>query len=237
MSFRETLEQAAAQAGFPLTGEQLDRFQQYTDLLLETNKSLNLTAITDPEEVALKHMVDSLLVYNPKTFHNHTIADVGTGAGFPGIPLKIYDPSMRVTLIDSLQKRLNFLKQVVQELGLGQVRCLHARAENAGQDPALREKFDVVTARAVAALPVLAEYCLPLVRVGGTFFAMKGRHFQEETDEAHHAVEALGGKIKEVRPVTLPGLDDQRAIITIEKVRHTPAQYPRKAGTASKKPL
>lgn len=237
MSFRETLETAAQQAGYPLTDQQLDQFGIYADLLLETNKSLNLTAITDPDEVAVKHMVDSLLVYNKERFHNHTIVDVGTGAGFPGLPLKIYDSGMRVTLIDSLQKRLHFLEQVVKSLGLGQVRCTHARAEDAGKDPALREKFDVAVARAVAALPVLAEYCLPLVRVGGVFYAMKGSRYQEEVDAAHHAVEVLGGKITEVRPVQLPGLTDHRAIITIEKVRPTPRQYPRKAGVASKRPL
>lgn len=237
MSYRETLKEAGNAAGFTLSEKQLDQFTRYADLLLETNKSLNLTAITDPEEVAVKHMVDSLLVYDPERFHNHTIVDVGTGAGFPGLPLKIYDPGMRVTLIDSLQKRLNFLEQVVKDLGLGQVRCTHARAEDAGKDPALREKFDVAVARAVAALPVLAEYCLPLVRVGGVFYAMKGSRYQEEVDAAHHAVEVLGGKIREVRPVQLPGLTDQRAIITIEKVRPTPKQYPRKAGTAVKKPL
>ena len=228
MSYRETLKEAGNAAGFTLSEKQLDQFTRYAEMLLETNKSLNLTAITDPEEVAVKHMVDSLLVYDPERFHNHTIVDVGTGAGFPGLPLKLYDPGMRVTLIDSLQKRLNFL---------GQVRCTHARAEDPGKDPALREKFDVAVARAVAALPVLAEYCLPLVRVGGVFYAMKGSRYQEEVDAAHHAVEVLGGKITEVRPVQLPGLTDQRAIITIEKVRPTPKQYPRKAGTAVKKPL
>lgn len=237
MSFRDTLAQGAVQAGFSLTDSQLDQFQQYTDLLLETNKVLNLTAITDPEEVAIKHMVDSLLVYDAKTFHNHTIADVGTGAGFPGLPLKIYDPSMRVTLIDSLQKRLNFLGTVIETLQLGQVRCVHGRAEDAGKEVKLREKFDVAVARAVAALPVLAEYCLPLVRVGGVFYAMKGSHYQEEVDASHHAIDVLGGKIVDVRPVTLPGLTDQRAIITIAKIKPTPKQYPRKAGTASKRPL
>ena len=229
MSYRETLKEAAEEAGFSLSEKQLEQFSQYADLLLETNRNLNLTAITDPEEVAVKHMVDSLLVYNPERFHNHTIVDVGTGAGFPGLPLKIYDPGMRVTLIDSLQKRLNFLEQVVAKLELGQVRCVHARAEDAGKDPALREKFDVAVARAV--------YCLPLVRVGGVFYAMKGSRYQEEVEAAHHAVEVLGGKIRTVRPVHLPGLEDQRAIITIEKVRPTPRQYPRKAGTAVKKPL
>ena len=214
MSYRETLKAAGEAAGFTLSEKQLDQFTRYADLLLETNKSLNLTAITDPEEVAVKHMVDSLLVYDPERFHNHTIVDVGTGAGFPGLPLKIYDPGMRVTLIDSLQKRLNFLEQVVKDLGLGQVRCTHARAEDAGKDPALREKCDVAV-----------------------FYAMKGSRYQEEVDAAHHAVEVLGGKITEVRPVQLPGLTDQRAIITIKKVRPTPKQYPRKAGTAVKKPL
>ena len=237
MSYRETLKAAAETAGFSLSEQQLEQFSQYADLLLETNRSLNLTAITDPDEVAVKHMVDSLLVYDSQRFHNHTIVDVGTGAGFPGLPLKIYDPGMRVTLIDSLQKRLNFLEQVVAKLGLGQVRCVHARAEDAGKGPALREKFDVAVARAVAALPVLAEYCLPLVRVGGVFYAMKGSRYQEEVDAAHHAVEVLGGRITDVRPVRLPGMADQRAIITVEKVRPTPKQYPRKAGTAVKKPL
>lgn len=237
MSYRDTLAQGAAQAGFTLTDKQLDQFQQYADLLLETNKVLNLTAITDPEEVAIKHMVDSLLVYDAAKFHNHTIVDVGTGAGFPGLPLKIYDPSMRVTLIDSLQKRLNFLGIVIEALQLGQVRCVHGRAEDAGRDVNLREKFDVAVARAVASLPVLAEYCLPLVRIGGVFYAMKGSHFQEEVDASHHAIEVLGGKILDVRPVSLPGLADQRAIITIGKVKPTPKQYPRKAGTASKRPL
>ena len=226
-----------AQLGLPLSDEALARFQTYYAYLEERSQVMNLTAITDPEEVAVKHMVDSLLVYDPERFHNHTIVDVGTGAGFPGLPLKIYDPGMRVTLIDSLRKRLNFLEQVVKDLDLGQVRCTHARAEDAGKDPALREKFDVAVARAVAALPVLAEYCLPLVRVGGVFYAMKGSRYQEEVDAAHHAVEVLGGKITEVRPVQLPGLTDQRAIITIKKVRPTPKQYPRKAGTAVKKPL
>ena len=237
MSYRDTLAQGAAQAGFVLSDKQLDEFQQYADLLLETNKVLNLTAITDPEEVAIKHMVDSLLVYDKERFHNHTIVDVGTGAGFPGLPLKIYDPSMRVTLIDSLQKRLHFLAGVIEALQLGQVRCVHGRAEDAGRDAKLREQFDVAVARAVAALPVLAEYCLPLVRVGGVFYAMKGSHFQEEVDASHHAIDLLGGKIVDVRPVTLPGLTDQRAIITIAKIKPTPKQYPRKAGTASKRPL
>lgn len=237
MNFQDILKKAAEEAGFPLNDAQIKQFTAYTDDLLETNKSLNLTAITEPGDVAVKHMVDSLLVYNRSRFHNHTIVDVGTGAGFPGLPLKIYDPSLRVTLIDSLEKRLRFLQDVVDKLQLGQVRLLHARAEDAGKNPALREQFDVAVARAVAALPVLCEYCLPLVKTGGIFYAMKGSRGPEEAEEARHAAQVLGGKITEVRKVQLPGLPDERYIIAIEKIHPTPKQYPRKAGTASKKPL
>ena len=221
--------------GLPADG--ISSLVRYAELLVEKNKVMNLTAITEPADIARLHFLDSAALLTLADFKGKTVADVGTGAGFPGLPLKIYDPGMRVTLIDSLQKRLNFLQQVVDTLGLGQVRCTHARAEDAGKDPALREKFDVAVARAVAARPVLAEYCLPLVRVGGVFYAMKGSKYREEVDAAHHAVEVLGGKITEVRPVQLPGLEDHRAIITIEKVRPTPKQYPRKAGVASKRPL
>jgi 16S rRNA (guanine527-N7)-methyltransferase len=237
MSYLEKLQCCAEAIGMPLTEEQMHRFEVYKDLLLETNKSLNLTAITDPDEVAVKHMVDSLTVYDARRFHNRTIADVGTGAGFPGLPLKIYDTTMRLTLIDSLAKRLHFLEKVVQELGLGQVRCTHARAEEAGQDKALREKFDVVVARAVAPMPVLAEYCLPLVRVGGVFYAMKGSKGMEETEEGRQAISILGGKITNIRHLTLPGLTDKRYIITVEKIRPTGPQYPRRPGVAAKRPL
>ncbi len=237
MSFQATLQQAADQAGYPLTESQLAQFTQYATQLLETNKSLNLTAITDPDEVALKHMVDSLLVYNPEHFHNKTVVDVGTGAGFPGLPLKLYDPTMRLTLIDALQKRLHFLEGVVTSLELEQVRLLHARAEDAGRDPKLREVFDTAVSRAVAALPVLCEYCLPLVRVGGVCYALKGSKGPEEVEAARHAVQVLGGKITDVRTVSLPGLGDPRTLITITKIRPTPKPYPRKAGTAAKRPL
>ena len=236
MSYRETLKEAGNAAGFTLIEKQLDQFTRYAEMLLETNKSLNLTAITDPEEVAVKHMVDSLLVYDPERFHNHTIVDVGTGAGFPGLPLKIYDPGMRVTLIDSLQKRLNFLEQVLKDLGLGQVRCTHARAEDAGKDPALREKFDVAVARAVAALPVLAEYCLPLVKVGGNFLAMKGASGEEELAAARGAIKILGGAYKETRTLHLPG-GDTRTLILCQKISQTPTAYPRNGGKIAKSPL
>lgn len=235
-AFAQILAQRGAEAGFSFTEQQLEQFSQYYELLVETNKVMNLTAITEPEEVAVKHMIDSLLAYEAG-MEGKTLADVGTGAGFPGVPLKIYCPELKVTLIDSLGKRLKFLQQVIDTLGLKYIRCEHLRAEDAGRNAKHREKYDLVTARAVARLSVLAEYCLPLVKKGGNFIALKGSKFAEEIDEGSAAVSILGGKILSAEPVKLPGLDDGRAIIKIKKLKNTPAQYPRKAGTPEKQPL
>ena len=235
-SFAEILAQRGAEAGLTFTEQQLQQFTQYYELLVETNKVMNLTAITEPEEVAVKHMIDSLLAYD-EDMSGKTLADVGTGAGFPGVPLKIYCPELRVTLIDSLGKRLKFLQQVIDTLGLKYIRCEHLRAEDAGKSSKHREKYDLVTARAVARLSVLAEYCLPLVKKGGRFIALKGSKYAEEIEEGTAAVQILGGKILSAEPVKLPGLDDGRAIIKIGKIKTTPAQYPRKAGTPEKQPL
>lgn len=236
LSFAEILAQRGAEAGLTFTEQQLQQFTQYYELLVETNKVMNLTAITEPEEVAVKHMIDSLLAYD-EDMSGKTLADVGTGAGFPGVPLKIYCPELRVTLIDSLGKRLKFLQQVIDTLGLKYIRCEHLRAEDAGKSNKHREKYDLVTARAVARLSVLAEYCLPLVKKGGRFIALKGSKYAEEITEGSEAVKILGGKIISAEPVKLPGLDDGRAIIKISKLKTTPAQYPRKAGTPEKQPL
>lgn len=236
MTFSEILQAKCAQAGFGLSPFVLERFARYYELLVETNKVMNLTALTAPEDVAVKHMVDSLLAYDA-SMGERSLADVGTGAGFPGLPLKLYCPSIRLTLIDSLAKRLGFLEKVTEELGLSDVRLLHLRAEDAGHRAELREAFDFVTARAVARLSVLSEYCLPLVKVDGSFIALKGSKHAEETEEAREAIKLLGGKIIRVIPVKLPGLDDGRAIIVIRKVKATPAAYPRKAGTPEKQPL
>lgn len=236
MTFQEILAAKGAEAGLSFTEAQLGQFDRYYGLLVETNKVMNLTAITDPEEVAVKHMVDSLLAYTPE-MKGKTLADVGTGAGFPGVPLKIYCPELKVTLIDSLGKRLKFLQTVIDELGLKGIRCEHLRAEDAGRDKKHREKYDIVTARAVARLSVLSEYCLPLAKKGGMFIALKGSRFAEEITEGENAVKILGGKIISQEQVKLPGLDDGRAIVKIEKVKNTPAQYPRKAGTPEKQPL
>ena len=236
MTFAEILAARGAEAQLSFTEEQLAHFTRYYELLVETNKVMNLTAITEPEEVAVKHMVDSLLAYEDG-MQGKTLVDVGTGAGFPGVPLKIYCPSLRVTLVDSLGKRLRFLQQVIDELGLKGIRCEHLRAEDAGRSKKHREQYDYVTARAVARLSVLSEYCLPLAKKGGQFIALKGSRFAEEIEEGEEAVKILGGKIISAEPVKLPGLDDGRAIIKIAKIKATPAQYPRKAGTPEKQPL
>ena len=236
MTFAEILAARGAEAQLSFTEEQLAQFTRYYELLVETNKVMNLTAITEPEEVAVKHMVDSLLAYEDG-MQGKTLVDVGTGAGFPGVPLKIYCPSLKVTLVDSLGKRLRFLEQVIDELGLKGIRCEHLRAEDAGRSKKHREQYDYVTARAVARLSVLSEYCLPLAKKGGQFIALKGSRFAEEIEEGEAAVKILGGKIISAEPVKLPGLDDGRAIIKIAKIKTTPAQYPRKAGTPEKQPL
>lgn len=236
MNFTEILAKKAAEASLELSDGQLEQFNKYYEMLVETNKVMNLTAITEPEDVAVKHMIDSLLAFD-KSFANKSLADVGTGAGFPGIPLKIYCPSLKVTLIDSLGKRLKFLENVIKELELTDIVCEHARAEDAGKNKKFREKYDFVTARAVARLSVLSEYCLPLVKTGGMFIAMKGSKYAEEITEGKQALNILGGKLISSEEVKLPGLDDGRAIIRIKKVKPTPAAYPRKAGTPDKQPL
>ena len=232
---KQRLEAKCSTWNIALTGTQLDQLDAFAQILVDYNQKVNLTAITDPEGIEDKHFLDSLLFASQPEVAGRMV-DVGAGAGFPGIVTKIYKPELELTLMEPTGKRVEFLKYACAQLGLTGVEFAKERAEEAARK-VWREQFDLASARAVAALPMLAEYCLPLVRVGGVFYAMKGSRYQEEVDAAHHAVEVLGGKITEVRPVQLPGLTDQRAIITIEKVRPTPKQYPRKAGTAVKKPL
>lgn len=236
LTFEEILAARGAEAGLNFTPRQLEQFGKYYALLVETNKVMNLTAITEPEEVAVKHMIDSLLAWEAG-MEGKLLADVGTGAGFPGVPLKIYCPGLKVVLIDSLGKRLKFLQQVIDTLELQDICCEHLRAEDAGRNKKHREKYDFVTARAVARLSVLSEYCLPLVKKGGQFIALKGSKYADEIAEGSAAVKILGGKIISAEPVKLPGLDDGRAIIKISKIKTTPAQYPRKAGAPEKQPL
>ena len=226
--FIKILDEAAGKAGFNLTPLQLEQFDTYYRMLVETNKVMNLTALTEPQ--------DSLMAYDTY-FPGKVLADVGTGAGFPGIPLKIFCPSLKVVLIDSLAKRLNFLQNVIEALQLQDIECVHLRAEDAGKNAAHREKYDIVTARAVARLSVLAEYCLPLVKTGGMFIALKGSKYKEEINDAAKALNILGGKLVLARQVELPGLDDGRAVVAIKKVKPSPKAYPRKAGLPEKHPL
>ena len=236
--FEQDLERASALYGLPLDAKQIEKFGIYYRLLIEWNAKMNLTAITEPREVAVKHIVDSLTALRGiEEKDSLYLIDVGTGAGFPGIPLKIVRPDLQLTLLDSLKKRVHFLETVVEALGLEGIECLHGRAEEAARQSALRERFDIAASRAVARLPVLLEYLLPFVRIGGTAIALKGLHSEEEAKESERAVKILGGRAIESIPVALPGLSDKRAVLVIKKERPTPKAYPRKAGKPAKEPL
>ena len=237
-AFEEILAARAAEAGIPLTAEQIGQFSVYHEMLLDWNTRMNLTALTAPEDVAVKHIIDSLTAYDAALFDGaRTLIDVGTGAGLPGIPLAVYAPHLTVTLLDALNKRVRFLTEVTAAMGLQNVRCIHARAEEAARTVEHRAAYDIVVSRAVARLPVLLEYTLPFVRVGGTLLALKGRAYAEEQKEARRAAEVLGGGRITARPVHLPGLDDVRAILTVTKERQTPAAYPRGGGAPTRRPL
>ena len=236
--FKDELQKAAAEYGIALSDKQMEQFNRYFELLVEWNEKINLTAITEPKEVAIKHMIDSITAYDEQIFQDGvTVIDVGTGAGFPGLPLKIFCPEIKLTLMDSLNKRIKFLQTVVEELGLKDVECVHARAEEGARNKKYRESFDIAVSRAVARLPILCEYCLPFVKKGGHFIALKGMQYHDEAEEAAKAIKVMGGSKTEIRPVKLPELDDKRAVITITKTMPTPKAYPRKAGTPTKNPL
>lgn len=235
--FRNELEQALKAMGLTVTDGQLSQFCAFNERLVEMNKVMNLTAITDPKGVAIKHMADSLSCYDPDYFKEGArVLDLGTGAGFPGLPLLIYRPDLNVTFFDSLQKRLTFLENTVRDIGLT-ASFLHGRAEEMAHKPEYRSAFDIVTSRAVARLNILAEWALPYVKTGGYFISLKGAQYEDELAEGEKALQILGGKIAEVRPVHLPGLDDVRAVLYIEKVKESPKKYPRKPKMAAKNPL
>lgn len=236
--FKEILEKGLKELQININEEQTDYFLRYFLLLEEWNQKINLTAIKEPEEVAVKHFLDSLAAGQYVDFQKgQKLLDLGTGAGFPGLIFKIFKQDLTVTLVDSVQKKVNFLKQVINELELGKTEALHIRAEELGQNFLYRRNYQIVTARAVASMAVLAEYCLPLLTQGGTFYALKGPNFQEELKEAEYAIKLLGGRLQEVIEYKLPVTADQRTLIMITKEKETPREYPRKSGLPVKKPL
>lgn len=220
-----------------LTENQYEQFQKYFELLAEWNEKMNLTAITDESGVALKHFADSLSLLNFVDIpQNSSLADVGTGAGFPGVVLKIARPDIKLTLIDSLNKRLVFLGEVCAQLGI-EAKLIHSRAEDGARDEKLRESFDFAMSRAVARMNVLSEYCLPYVKVGGAFCAMKGAQANEEFKESLNAINTLGGKLENKYFFELPENGGERAIAVVRKVRNTPQKYPRQSGKIKAKAL
>lgn len=224
--------------GIELNDKQLKQFDIYFQLLVEWNEKINLTALTDKEDVYLKHFYDSLTATYHYDFSKELhICDVGAGAGFPSIPIKICFPHLKVTIIDSLNKRIGFLNHLASELEIDHVHFYHGRAEDFGANPEFREKFDVVMARAVARMSVLSELCLPFIKKNGVFIAMKGAQAQEEMKDAKKAIKVLGGIVEEVNTFILPEEDSERSIIVINKRTITPKKYPRKAGTPNRKPI
>ena len=231
--------------GLEISQKQLEQFDLYYTLLIEKNKVMNLTAITEFDDVVIKHFLDSISFYHlckegllsSDDLKNHKLVDLGTGAGFPGIPLKIMFPELQVTLMDSLNKRILFLQDVIAQLGLQKIEALHGRAEDLARNKSYREQFDFCVSRAVANISTLSEYCLPFVKVGGFFISYKSDQSEEELAAGQHAISILGGHVKHVDSFVLPDSDFGRSLIVIEKEKSTGKKYPRKAGTPSKEPL
>ncbi|KMY55911.1 16S rRNA methyltransferase [Bacillus sp. FJAT-27231] len=235
---KEQFQQQLAEKGIQLSASQLEQFNLYYQLLVEWNEKMNLTAITDEEEVYLKHFYDSLSAAFYFDFSGSpAICDVGAGAGFPSIPLKIAFPDIQVTIVDSLNKRISFLNHLAEQLQLKDVHFYHDRAETFGRLPEHREQYDVVMARAVARMSVLSELCLPLAKVGGVFLAMKAASAQEELKNSHKALTILGGRLREEHSFLLPVEESERTIMVIDKTKATPKKYPRKPGTPNKSPI
>lgn len=234
--FEEEMSKKSKILGVRFSVEQIEQFYKYMNLLIEWNEKMNLTAITEPKEIILKHFIDSLTILK-YIDDNSKLVDVGTGAGFPGVPLSIMNPTLKITLVDSLNKRLIFLQEVVKELNLKNIEIVHARAEEFGQNKNYREKFDIATSRAVANLATLSEYLVPLVKIDGKIISMKASNAKEEINDAQKAIEVLGGKIEKIEEFDLPESDIGRTIIIIDKNKCTPAKYPRKAGTPAKEPI
>lgn len=236
----EQFVQELSKRNFKLNEKQINQFNQYFTSLIAANQKVNLTRITEEDDVYLKHFFDSLTplftfseVFKP----GDTVCDVGAGAGFPSIPLKILQPELKVTIVDSLGKRLTFLQDLIEKLQLQDVTLVHGRAEDVGQNKLYREQFDIVTARAVANMAVLSEYCLPLVRKSGYFVALKGPKAEKELQDGQKAISLLGGKVIQTEELQLPTSSEERTLILVQKVKATPKKYPRQAGTPHRKPI
>lgn len=232
------LEEKLEKLGIQINEIQRKQFDDFYQLLIEWNKMMNLTGITDYEEVVEKHFVDSLSLVEVLNIENlNHVIDVGTGAGFPGIPLKIAFPHLRITLLDSLNKRIKFLDTVIKELGLKDIYTIHGRAEDFARQAKYREKYDLCVSRAVANLATLSEYCLPYIRVGGMFVSYKSGNIEKEISESEKAIQILGGQLEDIYKFQLPGTDIGRSFVKINKIKNTGKRFPRKAGLPSKEPL
>ncbi len=224
-----------------LNEEQIKKFSRYLELLVQWNQKINLTSLKTPQEIIIKHFLDSIScikVINKYTdIEGISIVDVGTGAGFPGIPIKIMFPSIRLSLLETRKKKIIFLEKITEEMNFQQVEILNGRVETFGKCPDYREKYDIAISRAVALLNILSEYCLPLVRVGGLFVAQKGRSYMEETEKALKTVQLLGGELIGVEKVQIPFINQERHLLIIKKTKNTPSEYPRKEGLPKKRPL
>lgn len=234
--FKQEFEKYLLKMDIELSEEQYNQFYKYMNILIEWNQKINLTAITEPKEIILKHFVDCLAIvkYIDK---DKTVIDVGTGAGFPGIPLKIYRKDLKITLVDSLNKRINFLSEVINQLNLKEIKAIHGRAEELGKDKKYREQFDVATSRAVANLSTLSEYLIPFVKKEEKVLFMKTLDVDEELEKAEKAIKILGGKIEKVNKFYLPNSEIGRSVVIVRKEKETPNKFPRKPGTPAKEPI
>jgi len=237
MNLEELLINSAKRFNVDIDRDMSKKFMMYKDLILDWNNRVNLTAIVDEREIILKHFIDSISIIENFDNDAKSIVDIGTGAGFPGIPIKIVKPDYDITLLDSLNKRVKFLDAVTEDLGLTKIQSIHTRAEDAARDDFLREEFDIATSRAVANMSILCEYALPFVKVGGEFLAFKGPEVEEEIKSANKAIKELGGELKDIKYINIPETDIKHSIIIVSKIRQTPAKYPRNSNKIKSNPI